>query len=443
MKKMVLINSPIYEEGGFDEEEYLPPLGLGYIATGLEESEVSVDIWDCVIESVSVKDIINKLNEAQYEFIGINVFSPNLSLVKKIVEGISYTCSLFIGGQLVKSVYDELLSWNTSNVFNIIIGEGEKIIPAIVKGNCAQKPEIEIKNKRVYRVSNESIYLPVDLDAIHLNRSLLNNPYTINHYGEKEAAIVTSRGCTFDCAFCGGARSLSRDVNIRYRSSENIKCEIVDILKRNEDIGSIRVLDDLFLRNEKSIQNAINIFSSFQGVNWRGMAHVRTFNNVSSLNELKASNCRELFIGIESGDEEVRRKINKQGSVEEIIGVAEKILEAGIDLKGYFILGFPDEKESNFEKTYNLAKKIKDISLKTRGEFRTSVFQFRPYHGTKLYNELFVQGRCGQEYTVNDDISVFKGRRQFNYSSGNYSCEPDGVLNDYIIKIQELGNNDD
>ena len=441
MRKMVLINSPIYEDGTFDDEEYLPPLGLGYIATSLKEMGVSVIVLDCVQNHISVNDIIGRLNEEAYDCIGINVFSPNLLYVQKILEGISYQCSLFIGGQVVKSIYKELLTWNINNEFNIIIGEGEKIIPAIVLGCCQQKPEIE--NKRVYRVSNYSIYFPENLDDVKLDRELIFNPYNYNHYGDKEAAIITSRCCAFDCAFCGGARSLNSDVSIRFRSNDNIKQEISKILNTENEIASIRVLDDLFLRNEKSIRNAAEIFSSFPGLSWRGMAHVKSFKNVESLDLLKISNCKELFIGIESGDDDIRKKINKLGSAEEIKRTAGRILKAGIDLKGYFILGFPDERQTSFEKTFDLAKAIKDISMTTEGKFRTSVFQFRPYHGTKLYNELISKGITVREYTFNEEISIFKGRRQFNYNSGNYSNESDEVLNNYIIKIQELGKNND
>lgn len=95
--------------------------------------------------------------------------------------------------------------------------------------------------------------------------------------------------------------------------------------------------------------------------------------------KLRRGRCRELFIGIESGSESVRRKINKLGTIDDIITVSKAILESGIDLKGYFIYGFPGETKEDFQKTYELASKIKEISTNTTGTFRTSVFQFRPW----------------------------------------------------------------
>ena len=40
MKKFVLINSPLFWERTDEEEEYLSPLGLGYIATYYTKSKL-------------------------------------------------------------------------------------------------------------------------------------------------------------------------------------------------------------------------------------------------------------------------------------------------------------------------------------------------------------------------------------------------------------------
>ena len=139
-----------------------------------------------------------------------------------------------------------------------------------------------------------------------------------------------------------------------------------------------------------------------------------------------------------SGSERMRKKINKLGSSDDVITVSKEILENGIDLKGYFIYGFPEETKEDFQKTYELASKIKEISLKTPGTFRTSVFQFRPYHGTQLYNEIVKSTGIIHGCEFNKSISQFEGRSQFNFEFGNYSAEIDEMLNEYIIKTQKL-----
>lgn len=72
-----------------------------------------------------------------------------------------------------------------------------------------------------------------------------------------------------------------------------------------------------------------------------------------------------------------------------------------------------------------------------QGEFRTSVFQFRPYHGTQLYNEIVKSTGIIHECEFNQSISKFEGRSQFNFDFGNYSKEKDEILNRIIKSIKQ------
>lgn len=439
MKKFVLINSPLFWERTDEEEEYLSPLGIGYIATYLKKAGLEVTLLDSVKERLGVEDILKQVSEIKPEFVGINVFTQNYELVKYIIEKMSIQCECFVGGQVVKSIYETILDWQTSNKINIIIGEGELIIPAIVLENCEEKPIEYLDNKFVYKVDRNSQYFPEDISNIYLDRSFLKNEIINNHYGEKEAAIITSRGCAYDCAFCGGARGLNKDISIRMKDVESVKYEIAEICDLYPDLQSIRILDDLFLRNETSISQAADIFKKFPQLHWRGMVHVLSLIYcLDKVKLLKNCNCKELFIGIESGSNTIRKRINKLGDISSVIAVIRELLINGIDVKGYFMYGFPDETQEDMEETYKLACELRNISEKCEGTFRPSVFQFRPYHGTRLYNEILEKGIDIPNCHYNPSIYTLQGRSQFNFCSGNYSRVPDELLEEYIVKTQKI-----
>ena len=438
MKKFVLINSPLFWERTNEEEEYLSPLGLGYIATYLKKVGLEVLLLDSVKERLGVEDILKQVSEIKPEFVGINVFTQNYELVQYIIEKMSIQCECFVGVQVVKSIYETILDWKTSNKVNIIIGEGELIIPAIVLENCKEKPIEHLDNKFVYKVDMNSQYFPEDISKIYLDRSFLKDEIINNHYGEKEAAIITSRGCAYDCAFCGGARGLNKDISIRMKDVESVKHEIAEICDLYPDLKSIRILDDLFLRNETSISQAADIFQEFSQLHWRGMVHVLSLIKcLDKIQLLKNCNCKELFVGIESGSNTIRKRINKLGDISSVISVIRELLIHGIDVKGYFMYGFPDETQEDMEETYKLACELRNISEKCEGTFRPSVFQFRPYHGTRLYNEILEKGIDIPNCHYNSSYTL-KGRSQFNFCSGNYSRVPDEILDEYIVKTQKI-----
>lgn len=437
--KCLMLNSPIYREHSDVREDYLPPLGLGYIATHLSDSGIDVEIIDCVKERYGINEIFELLKQKRPDYIGINVFTQNYEIVKEIVENCPVQTTLIIGGQVVKCIYNEILQWNVLNKLIIIIGEGELILPAILNGACSEKPLVSIQKKVVFWVNSRSIYYPRDLGVVRINRSMLKNDIIINHYGEKEASIITSRGCIYNCAFCGGAHNLNSDVTVRQRALSDIKCEIREIINNQPDITFIRILDDLFLRDIKSINNAIEMFKNFPTLSWRGMAHILTFVKAHEmLPQLRQSGCREVFFGIESGSERIRKKIKKYGSIQEVEEVIYAFLHSGIDVKGYFMFGFPGETCDDAEATYLLAVKLKEIASGAIGKFRLSVFQFRPYHGTQLYKEIIQSGRKINSIKNNQALNAVMGRSQFNFQSGNYSEIEDNLLNEYILRTQNL-----
>jgi hypothetical protein len=209
-------------------------------------------------------------------------------------------------------------------------------------------------------------------------------------------------------------------------------------------VTSIRVLDDLFLKGPECIAKAISVFGRRQ-FTWRSMAHVNTFSQVedATLASLRDSGCAELFIGVESGSPKVLRSIHKTQDLARIHDNLSRVLHAGIAVKAYFIFGFPDETREDFELSYQLAADLKAESMHAGTSFRTSVFQYRPYHGTAIYQELRARGVDDQRVVHvegNAQLSSLVGRLQFNFQSGNYSAESIEVVQDYIHRTANLTN---
>ena len=82
MKKCLLFNSPIYHDHSDQQEEYLPPLGLGYIATKIKESSIDVTLVDCVKQRLGVEEILGVIQEQVPDYMGINIFTQNYDIVK-------------------------------------------------------------------------------------------------------------------------------------------------------------------------------------------------------------------------------------------------------------------------------------------------------------------------------------------------------------------------
>jgi anaerobic magnesium-protoporphyrin IX monomethyl ester cyclase len=448
MDKILILNSPLFRvKNPLYDEDSLPPIGLGYIATILQQKGIEVKLIDAVFENIPLIELIQIIENEKPTYVATNIFTTNFELVQELVESVKNLSTKFIiGGLSTRTLYENICKWKTDNHIDIVFGDGEYITPDIIT-NCVQEnPFYFTNNRRVFKVDNNSIYFPKDISNIPLNRSFFKNEPISHPFGFIEANIVTSRGCIYNCAFCAAARSLNKDLSIREKSTESIIKELEDIKILYPQVQSIRVLDDLFLKTKHTVEKAIEVFNNFD-FSWRSMAHVMTFNGVSfdTLKLLKKSGCSELFIGIESGSPSVLKRIHKTNDLETIRKNLTNCLKAGISIKGYFIYGFPEETEDDFKKTFELANHLKNISLEYNSNFRTSVFQFRPYHGTELYHE--IQNKFGEIPNVtsieaNSDLSDLVGRLQFNFHSGNYSNEDIETVHKYIYATTNLNSSD-
>jgi radical SAM superfamily enzyme YgiQ (UPF0313 family) len=442
--KVLLINSPLFKyRNDLYDEDSLPPLGLGYIASQLERDGFEVEVLDTIFLRMPLADIIDYINRNRPDVMASNIFTTNCSLVKELVEAVDYSARIVIGGLSVKELYTNILDWHTANPIDMVIGDGELILTDIIIDQLKEAPFVEQGNRRVFQATGCSAYFVQNIAHAPLARHFLLNEPVKHALGFVEANIVTSRGCIYNCSFCAAARSLNKDTPIREMDAVAISAEIHSIIKEFPKVSSIRVLDDLFLKTRDTVQKAIDVFSGFK-LQWRSMAHVQTFNNVSDemMVELKGSGCVELFIGIESGSPAVLRSIHKTHNLDTITTNMTKLFRAGINVKGYFIYGFPDETAADMDMTFALAKKLKQLAKQYNINFRTSVFQYRPYHATEIYHELQQQGLNleNQQVAPNEALSDLVGRLQFNFHTGNYSKVCDKDLHDYIYRTINLND---
>ena len=440
--KVLILNSPLFKEY-YDEtsEDYLPPIGLGYILSNLKNHNIELKFYDAVFYNTSFHELLIKLESHSPDYIATNIFSTNYFIVKDLIESYKGPSKFIIGGLATRTLYKKIIHWKTQNHIDVVIGDGENIISDVITNQVKQKPLIQNQSRRIFLVDKSSQYYNTNISNDKLDRSFFPEEPSLNHYNQKETSIVTSRGCIYDCAFCGAARSQNKDLDIRYRSEESVVDELKQIQNEFPEVGSIRILDDLFLKSKNNIEQAIQIFNRFD-FQWRSMAHVRTFLNIeqSLINDLKASGCQELFIGIESGSEKVLKMINKNFTVQNIYDSLANIFKANINVKGYFIYGFPNETVQDLEMTYKLATELKRISETYQTSFRTSVFQFRPYHGTQLYCNLLKEYSEEELFNTapNKGLTEKIGRMQFNFHSKNFAKVDSETIHDYICRTNNL-----
>ncbi len=435
---VLLINTPIFRTSRDpDSGNSVPPIGMGYIYTQLTLSGYECQFIDAVVDSLLPDEILETINQSDAEYIGLNVFSSNFDIVRFIVENIESPRKFLLGGPSARTLISEIKNWNPNGSVTVVAGESELILPEIIKHPTLA--EQHSSNLNVVNVTPESPFYPSNID-LPLNRSIFKNePIQRQDLGLIESHIIASRGCIYNCAFCTAATALNPQIKPRYRTYGSLAKEIETIRKLHPEINCIRVLDDLFLRNHASIELAIRLFTE-SNLHWRSMAHINTFRDLSSnwLDDIKKSGCRELFIGIESGNDETLRHIRKPFSAATAYKTISQILDAQIPVKCYFILGFPEETELALKDTLTLASRLRDYANRIGAQLRVSPFRFRPYHGTALYDELVKKGRIITQIHNRIDVSDTSIFNPYDCVAGVYAEYDENTLNKYMMEMEKL-----
>jgi len=124
-----------------------------------------------------------------------------------------------------------------------------------------------------------------------------------------------------------------------------------------------------------------------------------------------------LCVGIESGSPRILRDMRKHTTVEKVKEKVALIREAGIDVLGFFILGYPAETREDIKLTIELAKELDLIGA----HFQS----FHPFPGTEIYSRLTRDGEISES-----DESILGG----SYSEISYS--PRGISKRELKKLQ-------
>lgn len=423
IKKVLLIAPPAYTFKSQRDVNPLPPMGLGYLASVVENMGVEVKIVDCLVRGWNHEEEINDKiirvglsgNEIESlvgnfdpDVVGINcqfsrqykIYHRMFSLVKRVKP----VCITIAGGAHVTVCPEEVL--NDSNCDFIIEGEAEEsfreFLLAISQGNdISQVDGLGWKangrlffNKKQKWISDlDSIPFPA-YHLMDLDRYFgLEASHGLRHRN-KYCPIITSRGCPAKCTFCSAYRVWGK--KYRLRSADNV-LEEMKLLKDQYGVEELMFEDDNITANPK---RAMELFSRMieEGFNfiWDTPNGVGVWSiNEKMLKVIQQSGCVKLNFPVESGSQHVLNNIIKKPlkltKVKKLIECCKKI---NLDYGMFVVIGMPGESIENMWESFRFAAEC--------GCYAPHISVATPYPGTKLFDECIQKGYFSRKFTLDD-----------------------------------------
>lgn len=262
----------------------------------------------------------------------------------------------------------------------VVLGDGEETFPALA-ARYASGDDLKGISGLAWREPDGARYIgrPAyvsDLDSLHppANRFFSET----GRPGDLQLILLLSRGCFRKCSFCV-ERHLNRGV--RYRSADNVYAEIEDAAL-NHSVSRLHFIDSSFLENVELIRRLCDKLSGLRRrtpIEWKCMARADHLDG-ETLQLMKDAGCSDIFIGMESANEDTLRLLRKRIRPEDNERAIRLCNDAGINVHGYFITGLP------WETTGHLQNNL-DFMEKHRGRCSFTFFIPVPFPGTQLYQD--------------------------------------------------------
>ncbi|TFG22997.1 MAG: B12-binding domain-containing radical SAM protein [Promethearchaeota archaeon] len=405
-------------------------LGIEYISSILKQNGHKTDlIFDPGAGDIEFKSklitrvfkyddkILQKIKRFSPDLIAFSSMTNMFPWIRHLTKLIkqSFEIPIIVGGIHPTIAPEETINYDYIDM--ICRGEGEFAMLDLIDSLDSRREQYEIKNiwfKKDHKIIKNPLRpLLNDLDSLPLPDKDLFFKYgafSIRYY------IMTSRGCPYNCSYCHNHQLREIYANdkpyVRFRSVDNVINELKWALERYK-FKKVYFYDDVFGMNLKWLQDFSQKYKKEINKPYKCLLYPQNITK-EKLSLLKNSKCKEIDIGLESGNQRVRKDIlNRNISDKEMLKSFSLLKESGIQFSTLNIIGVPTETLDDLMDTFHMNYKIHP-----KGALFTILY---PFPKTKIYDLCFELGELNENgiKIIHKGLSSYRDRpilkRNFDY----------------------------
>ena len=342
---------------------YRPPLGVFSIMTVLQES---CDVNFLALNNgASEPEVIEAIESNNTDCILFSVTTTQMLRLKHYSTFIKerYPEKLIIVGGVHPTICPEdLLDYDIDMV---CIGEGERVMLELFEKIDTGKSILDIRNLWIKTergwIMNRPRRRAMDVNQLPiLRRDFIDYQKYLDGHNQC-AEFLFTRFCPFDCPFC--SNRLLKQINRvsspreRFRSIDLCLEEIKQVVGKYR-VRSIVFDDDIFGFNSKWMKAFLERYRREVGLPF-GCNVYGGMLDEGTIGLLKESNCYLIYIGVETGVQNVRYDLlEKRISNKQFIKIFKMARKAGIKRWSYNMVGLPFETLSDVKKSIEFNEEL-------------------------------------------------------------------------------------
>jgi radical SAM superfamily enzyme YgiQ (UPF0313 family) len=380
-------------------------LGIGYLSSALKKAGHDTELLH-IKRPISDDKFIDKIREKRPDLLAFTSTTNTALFIKqwaKAIKRLPHITTIY-GGVHASLLPEDCIALDGIDM--LCIGEGEDAIidvsQKIANGDhdLSDIPNIWFKkNGNIHR--NRPRPLLQDLDRLSFPDRDIYDYENTGEAKERTYRMLATRGCPYICTYCFNKAykdiykntSSENSSYVRFRSPENVIEELELALKKYSNvIDRFHFIDDILPLKKDWFGELVKLYKKHIGVPY--IAHARpNLIDEDTMRLLKESNCIQLQMGIESGDDYIRNSIMKRNiTKKEIIEAFRLAKKYRIRAYSYNIFGLPHENKQRIMETVKLNGLV-DVDA-NKATF------FYPYPGTELMELCQREGLLEKDWNI-------------------------------------------
>ncbi|MHB8791435.1 MAG: tetratricopeptide repeat protein, partial [Desulfobulbaceae bacterium] len=369
-------------------------------------------------------DVVSLIAAAKADVYGISAYDSNRRGMGAVCAAIRQhhpEAHITVGGPFPTTLPLETLRYYPE-IDTVVIGEGEETFMELLEHVGSNRPAMGIpgtawRNGGEVAIGSERPFVN-DLDT-------LVSPF--DYYNSN--IVMTSRGCPSKCTFC--ANPVLWRKRLRFHSPEYCLSTFRKALAR-QPVPYLLILDDTFTANKKRTVNICDAIIDNK-INFLWECHTRADTvDDEMLRKMRLAGCQTIYIGVESGSQEILNKMHKKITPAMVLEVTRAARKYGMHIHYFMILGNRGETPDSINQSIDLIK-----AGRPNG-YDLTPLQF--LHGTEDWEHVSrTQGFTADILFRNDflGLSVVRGRNKDFETVLQYVYCGIGTIKGFEYTIQE------
>lgn len=354
--------------------------GTMILATLLRQAGISARILRfCQIKNYNVdyerflKEITQRILSEQPRCVSFYTLWPQYHMMLRIakeLKALQPDLPIVLGGPQASATAQATMH-AAPFVDYICCGEGERtVVPffqALLRNDqqmLENIPSLCCRHNGIVKMNTTPVEL-CDLNAL----PYWDEELYIHDYSESTESLSSptyfmpidaGRGCPYSCTFCCTSYFWKR--TYRLKSAERI---VADIQYYQERFGiqSFWFSHDAFTTNLQLVEEVCDrIIESDLQIRWKCTSRVDRLTE-ALVRKMKQAGMVQIELGIETGSQDMQRRINKNLNLKKAEQMLEFLLSEKLRVSLFFMYGFPDETEDELAQTVSLQLNLLDKGI--------------------------------------------------------------------------------